>query len=119
MIAAPCLEVFKARLDGAVRNVVEWKLSLPMAVGFEQDDLQGPFQPKPFGDSMSQLLAGVSAAQLPYNMQLLDCGRDPAIGIILCGSQENDKAEKDSSTSLQISANWDNLGFDLYLMNMP
>jgi len=28
---APCMEVFKARLDGTLSNLVWWKVSLPMA----------------------------------------------------------------------------------------
>ena len=51
-VAAPSLAVFKARLDGALSNLVWWKMSLLMAGGLEQDDLYGPFQPKPFYDSM-------------------------------------------------------------------
>jgi len=38
-VAAPFLEVFKARLDGDVRNIVWWKTSLLMAGGLEPDDL--------------------------------------------------------------------------------
>jgi len=38
-VAAPSLEVFKARLDGALSNLVWWKLSLPTAGGLEPDDL--------------------------------------------------------------------------------
>ncbi|KFP60765.1 PDZ domain-containing protein 2, partial [Cariama cristata] len=36
VVDAPSLEVFKARLDGALSNLVWWKVSLPMAVGLEQ-----------------------------------------------------------------------------------
>jgi len=36
--AAPSLEVFKARLDGALSNLVKWKGSLLMAGGLELDD---------------------------------------------------------------------------------
>jgi len=32
-VAAPSLTVFKARLDGALSNLVWWKMSLPMAEG--------------------------------------------------------------------------------------
>jgi len=46
------LEVFKDRLDGALSNLVWWKVSLSMAGGWELDDLSGPFQSKPFHDSM-------------------------------------------------------------------
>jgi len=38
-VAAPYLAVFKARLDGALSNLVWLKVSLPMAGGLEQDDL--------------------------------------------------------------------------------
>jgi len=51
-VDAPSLELFKARLDGALSTLVWWKGSLPMAGGLEPDDLYGPFQPKPFYDSM-------------------------------------------------------------------
>ena len=38
-VSAPSLAVFKARLDGALSNLVRWKVSLPMAGGVEPDDL--------------------------------------------------------------------------------
>jgi len=38
-VAAPSLTVFKARLDGALSNLVWWKVSLPTAGGLEPDDL--------------------------------------------------------------------------------
>jgi len=38
-VAAPSLAGFKARLDGAVSNLVWWKMSLLMAGGLEPDDL--------------------------------------------------------------------------------
>ncbi|PKU49411.1 hypothetical protein llap_276 [Limosa lapponica baueri] len=39
VVDAPSLEVFKARLDGALSNLVWWEVSLPMAGGLELDDL--------------------------------------------------------------------------------
>jgi len=36
-VAAPSLEMLKARLDGALSNLVWWKVSLPMAGGLELD----------------------------------------------------------------------------------
>jgi len=39
VVAAPALEVFKARLDGALSSLVWWKGSLPTAGGLERDDL--------------------------------------------------------------------------------
>ena len=38
-VAAPSLEVFKARLDGALSNLVWWKMSLLKAGVLEPDDL--------------------------------------------------------------------------------
>jgi len=38
-VAAPSLAVFKAGLNGALSNLVWWKVSLPMAVGLELGDL--------------------------------------------------------------------------------
>jgi len=40
VVAAPSLAVLKARLDGALSNLVYWKMSLPMAWGLELDDLK-------------------------------------------------------------------------------
>ena len=50
-VDAPTLEAFKARLDGALSNLVQRELFLPVAGELELDDLKGPFQPKPFYDS--------------------------------------------------------------------
>jgi len=58
VVAAPSPAVFKARLDGALSNLVQWKMSLLMAGGLEPGDLSGPFQPKPFYDSMILLSCG-------------------------------------------------------------
>jgi len=38
-VAAPSLEVFKARLDGALRDLVQWKVSQPMTGGGAWADL--------------------------------------------------------------------------------
>jgi len=43
------MEIFKARLDRALRNLIWLKMSLLIAGTFK-----GPFQPKPFYDSVSQ-----------------------------------------------------------------
>jgi len=39
VVTTPSLEVFKARLEWALSNPVQWKVSLPMAGGLELDDL--------------------------------------------------------------------------------
>jgi len=38
-VAAPSLAGFKARLDGALSNLIWWKMSLFMAGGMEPDDI--------------------------------------------------------------------------------
>jgi len=49
VVDAFSLVVFKARLDGALSNLIWWKVSLPMAGRLELDGL---FQPKPLYDFM-------------------------------------------------------------------
>jgi len=39
VLDAPCLETFKARLDGALSNLVWWEVSLHLTGGLERDDL--------------------------------------------------------------------------------
>jgi len=42
VVDAPSLELFKARLDGALSNPVWWKMSLLMAGALELDDISNP-----------------------------------------------------------------------------
>ena len=53
VVDAPSLEAFKARLDVALGSLVCWLVTLHMAGGLKRDDLCGPFQPRPFYDSMN------------------------------------------------------------------
>jgi len=39
VVDTPLLEVFSVILDGALRNLVKWMVSLPTAWGLELDDL--------------------------------------------------------------------------------
>ena len=48
----PFLEVFKAKLDVALGSLVWWLATLHIARGLKQDDHCGPFQLRPFYDSM-------------------------------------------------------------------
>lgn len=45
-VDALSLEVFNAKLDMTLRNLVSWKVSLCMAEELELDGLKGAFQPK-------------------------------------------------------------------------
>lgn len=58
----------QARLDGALSNLVEWKVSLSMAGALELDDLWGCFKSKQFYDSerkQSEVLwAGVATCTM-------------------------------------------------------
>jgi len=53
---APPLEMFKARLDGALSNLDWLKMSLLAAGKLDWVALKGPFQPKPFHDSMKSFI---------------------------------------------------------------
>ena len=52
VVNTPSLKAFKVRLDVALRNLVSWKVSLPIRGGLELDDFKGPYQPKSFYDSI-------------------------------------------------------------------
>ena len=51
-VDAPSLEAFKARLDVALGSLVCWLATLHVAGGLKPDEHCGPFQPRPFYDSM-------------------------------------------------------------------
>jgi len=51
-VDAPSLEAFKARLDVALGSLVCWLVTLHIAGELKLDDHCGPFQPRPFCDSM-------------------------------------------------------------------
>ena len=52
VVDAPSLEAFKARLDVALGRLVRWLVTLHIAGGLKLDDYCGPFQPRPFYDSV-------------------------------------------------------------------
>ena len=52
VVDAPSLEAFKARLDVALGSLVWWLATLHIAGGLKLSDHCGPFQPRPFCDSM-------------------------------------------------------------------
>jgi len=51
VVDTPSLEVFKVKLDGALKNLIQWKMPLPMTGALDCVIFQ-PKQPKPFYDSM-------------------------------------------------------------------
>ena len=51
-VDAPSLEAFKARLDVALGSLLWWLATLHIAGGLKPADHCGPFQPRPFYDSM-------------------------------------------------------------------
>ena len=51
-VDAPSLEAFRARLDVALGSLVCWLVTLHIAGGLKLGDHCGPFQPRPFCDSM-------------------------------------------------------------------
>ena len=52
VVDAPFLEAFKARLDVALGSLVLWLATLHIVAGLKLNDHYGPFQPRPFYDSM-------------------------------------------------------------------
>ena len=52
IVDVPSLEAFEVRLDGDLSNLVKREVSLPIVRGLELNDLKGPFQSKPFFDSI-------------------------------------------------------------------
>jgi len=52
VVDVPSLETFKVRLDGALSNLIQLKMSLLIAGGLDWMIFNGPFQPKQFHDSM-------------------------------------------------------------------
>ena len=52
-VDAPTLEAFKARLHVALGSLVWWLVTLHIAGGLKLDDHCGPFQPRPFYDSIN------------------------------------------------------------------
>jgi len=52
VVDAPSLEAFKARLDVALGSLVWWLVTLHTAGKLKLADHCGPFQPRPFYDSM-------------------------------------------------------------------
>ena len=57
VVDAPSLEAFKARLDVALGSLVWWLATLHIAGGLKLNDHYGPFQPRPFYDSMKMTMA--------------------------------------------------------------
>jgi len=49
---APSLQALKARLDVALGSLAWWLVTLHTAGRLKVDDRCGPFQPRPFCDSM-------------------------------------------------------------------
>ena len=51
-VDAPSLDAFRTRLDVALGSLVWWLATLHIAGGLKLDDHYGPFQPRPFCDSV-------------------------------------------------------------------
>jgi len=75
-LIVPSLAAFKARLDGALGNLGWWKGSLRPAWALVLDELQGPFPPKPFHDSVVLCTASVVGFD-PFELDS-DCWVQPS-----------------------------------------
>ena len=78
VVDAPSLEAFKARLDVALGSLVWWLATLHVAGELKLDDHGGPFQPRPFCDSVKYGNA-ISSDDLQSTKisqtEIQDCGR--------------------------------------------
>ena len=61
VVDAQSLEAFKARLDVALGSLVWWLDTLRVAKGLKLDDHCGPFQPRPFYDTLNPLLVVITS----------------------------------------------------------
>ena len=52
VVDVPSLEALKARMVVALGSLVYWLATLHIAEGLKLNDHCGPFQPRPFSDSM-------------------------------------------------------------------
>ena len=69
-VDAPSLKAFKARLDVALGSLVWWSATLHIAGGLKLDEHCGPFQPRPFYDSMILKKLSGSAKEHPQSFVL-------------------------------------------------
>ena len=60
-VDAPSLKAFKARLDVALGSLVWWLVTLHIAGELKLDDHCGPFQPRPFYNSMKCPVSSASS----------------------------------------------------------
>ena len=66
VVDAPSLEAFKARLDVALGSLVCWLATLHIAGRLKLDDHCGPFQLRPFCDSVTCFRDAVHMFQFPH-----------------------------------------------------
>ena len=69
VVDAPSLEAFRARLDVALGSLVWWLATLHTAGGLKLNDHCGPFQPRPFYDSMKSAAVIICMQQCSYSDQ--------------------------------------------------
>ena len=69
VVDALSLGTSKARLDVALGSLIWWLATLHVAGGLKLDDHCGPFQPRPFYDSMILTKAEALASLIAYSRQ--------------------------------------------------
>ena len=73
VVDASSLEAFKGRLDVALGSLVWWLVTLYTAGGLKPNDHCGPFQPRPFYDSVIYLWRCLSTCLHLFYMRLVFC----------------------------------------------
>jgi len=87
-VDAPSLEAFKARLDVALGSLVWWLVTLHIAGGLKLHDHCGPFQPRPFYDSMNLGASSLFQQMMLQEESALCCSEGMVNGSSVAGDEE-------------------------------
>jgi len=77
VVDAPSLEAFKARLDVTLGSLVWWLATLHIAGGLKLNDHCGPFQPRPFYDSMNTPRKAETLSKFAQRQKKTQCPKEP------------------------------------------
>ena len=82
VVDSPSLEAFKARPDVALRSLAWWLVTLHVARGLKLDDHDGPFQLRPFYDSMIRCIKKSVASRSNEVISNLLCPAEAKSGVL-------------------------------------
>ena len=82
VVDAPSLEAFKARPDVALGSLFWWLVTLHIALGLKLVNHCGPFQPRPFYDSMIRCIKKSVASRSNEVISNLLCPAEAKSGVL-------------------------------------